>query len=140
MSKLPQIRLSWRSALGAIALAAGTIGAIASPALAELEPKAESFQLVQILRRVNSPTPLNLRPRTHIPLPTRSRSSYHRYSDYDSRYRGAYGRHDRHDRYGYSHRDKDYRRDRRRRGSGGTVIIINPSNSSRHGSYIRLGK
>lgn len=146
MSKQRQTKLNWKSVLGAIALVVGS-GAIAFPAQATPDWETESFKLAQVRSRVNPPTPLNLRPRTHTPLPTTrgSRGYYHR-SGYGSRSRRLYGGYNRHDSdYGYRH-DRDYRRDRHQRDKGGTVIIINPANSrssnhrgyNRQGSYIRI--
>lgn len=94
----------------------------------------DNFQLAQIRGRgrINAPTPLNLRPRTHIPLPAR-RS--HRRSDYYGHpYGGSRRDHrqyrdaDDHSRYNHDHHTH-HRRNRSRRNP---VIIINPANSSRH--------
>ena len=139
MRQQRQIKLHCQSLLGAFALVVGIGGAIATPALATPDLEATSFKLAnfklaQASSRVNSPTPLNLRPRTHIPLPTnRSSRDYYRHSGYGRGSRGAYGRFKRHERYDYGYRhDRDYHRDRR--GTGETVIIINPA-SSRHSNY-----
>ncbi|MEM6613249.1 MAG: hypothetical protein AAF652_13535 [Cyanobacteria bacterium P01_C01_bin.72] len=122
MSQQRQVKLHCQSLLGTIALIVVTGSAIAAPALANPDLEPTNFKLAQVRSRVHSPTPLNLRPRTHIPLPTQRGSR-----DY------------------YRHH-RDYRRSRRRRGTGGTVIIINPANSrhsnygnyNRQGSYIRI--
>ena len=133
---------NWKSTLSAIAFTAGTFGiGISSPAEA-IPANRGGFKLAQVgvRSRINSPTPLNLRPQTHIPLPTNSRSYRHRDG-------GGYSRNPRHDDYGYGHyhhgngHHHSHHRSKSRR--GGTVIIINPSNSSysnhrSRGSYIRI--
>lgn len=129
MSKKHQ-KFNWQTALGAVAIALGTLGTIESPVIAFPEQTEDGFKLAQVgvRSRINAPTPLNLRPRTHIPLP-RSNSHRYRYPKYRddygrNRYRYGHGRyHDRH----YGHR-----RDRHHRG---TVIIINPSNYNSHSNY-----
>ena len=135
-----KFKLNWQSALGAIAITAGVLGIGESPA--QSMPIAEdSWQVAQVgvRSRINSPTPLNLRPQTHIPLPTNSRSS-----DYyqPSRYRGGYSRHDEYG-YGHHHDHHHHRGHHRRRRNRGPVIIINPatssySNYSSQDSYIRI--
>jgi len=137
MNEQNRIKFNWQSALSAmptasfaIALAVG-VCAISDPA--QSMPEAEdSWQVAQVgvRSRINSPTPLNLRPQTHIPLPTNSRSSdYYRHSGY----RGDYYRHDE---YGYGHHHHHHhghhRGDRRNRGP---VIIINPASSSSYSNY-----
>jgi len=95
-----------------------------------------SFQLAQVgvSSPNNAPIPLNLRPRTHIPLPTSSHSSDDDYySEYDSGYNSGYddGYKDAYE-YG-DHRDRRRHRDRDRHRKD-TVIIINPARST-HESY-----
>ena len=133
--------LHWKSALSAIAL---TVGAFGIGSSAEAFPTARnSFKLAQVgvRSRINPPTPLNLRPQTHIPLPTNSRSSDRHYN---SGYGGYHGGYPRHDEYGHGHH---HHRDRHRgkRRNRGPVIIINPANSSysnysNKGSYIRINR
>lgn len=73
----------------------------------------------------NAPIPLNLRPRTHIPLPTDSRS---RDDDYHSGYDHGYDRGYEDGYYRGEHRDRHrHRKD--------TVIIINPATSSTYENY-----
>ncbi|MEM8827896.1 MAG: hypothetical protein AAGE96_00895 [Cyanobacteria bacterium P01_G01_bin.19] len=113
-----QPSLSLPKALVTLAIGMSTLCLFNKPA--EALPRLKGFSIAQVgvrgvRSRINSPTPLNLRPRTHIPLP---RSNYsHRYNRHHRGYykQGHYNRH---------HRRKN--RDR------GTVIIINPSN---HRSY-----
>lgn len=118
-----------------IAIFLGILGITESPAIAFSDRAKDSFELAQVGvgSRINPPTPLNLRPRTHIPLPP-SRYNHYEYPGY----RNDYQR----DRYGYGHyryrdRHHSHRRDRR-----GTVIIINPSydSYSNYDSYIRVIK
>lgn len=123
---------------GTIAIFLGILGITESPAIAFPDRAEDSFELAQVGvgSRINPPTPLNLRPRTHIPLPP-SRYNHYEYPGYRDDYqRDRY-------RYGYEdYRDRHHghRRDRK---SGGTVIIINPSNYnsySNYDSYIRVIK
>ena len=121
---------------GTIAIFLGILGITESPAIAFLDRAEDSFKLAQVGvgSRINAPTPLNLRPRTHIPLPP-SRYNHYEYSNYRDYHRP--------DRYRYGHeryRDRHHSH-RRERKSGETVIIINPSynNSySKYDSYIRI--
>lgn len=122
---------------GTIAIFLGILGITESPAIAFPDRAEDSYELAQVGvgSRINAPTPLNLRPRTHIPLPP-SRYNHYEYPQYRDVYRSPRYRYDR-DRY----RDRHYthRRDR----TGVTVIIINPSynNSySNYDSYIRIIK
>jgi hypothetical protein len=123
MSGQKQTRYNWRLALSAIALLAGAICFFESPAEAVPKVTKDSFKLAQVgvSSQVNAPIPLNLRPRTHIPLPTNSRSS-----DYDSSY----------DEYGYPHERDRYHHHHRGNQNNGTVIIINPANHFNYKSYI----
>lgn len=122
-------RYGWQLALSAIALA-GIVSIPKSPA--EAAPKvAQDLKLAQvgITSQINAPIPLNLRPRTHIPLPTNSRSSdYERYSRYNS---GSWN----YDPNGYYHDHEHYHNYNRGNHRGGTVIIINPPSNSRYKSY-----
>ena len=125
--------LDWRSL--AIAISLGIFSIAQSPARAIPASNQSSFKIAQVgvRSRINRPTPLNLRPRTHIPLPTvNDRSgSYYRYPKYRDRHYDRY-------RYGHDHYHPHRRRDRYRNRSG-TVIIINPANSySNYDSYIRI--
>jgi len=142
----PSLNLgNWRSMVGAFAISLGAFGMIESPVDASPNQLQDSFKLAQvgIRSRTNAPTPLNLTPRTHIPLPT-SRHNRHRQSSdyYENRgHRGFHRGHRqyrgsrRHDRYDHHHHDHHphQRRNHSRRDS---VIIINPSNSnSNHSNY-----
>ena len=130
--------------LGILALGLGTVGTVESRAIASPDLDRESWEIAQVgvYSRVKGPTPLNLTPRTHIPLPTtsrsrryrsnrhrvyygtyRSRSSsphYRRYRDYDRyKHRSEYYR----DRYEYNrhrHYDKNYGNKKR----GSTITIF----------------
>ncbi len=122
MGKQYRNKFHWRSLLGALAISLGAFSIIESPP-AQATPKLiqGSFEIAQVGVRsqINGPTPLNLRPRTHIPLPE---SRYDRRGDYgDREYR------DYKSEYGHDHYHRSRRSDRHRRGP---VIIINPSNYS----------
>jgi hypothetical protein len=121
----------------AIALLAGALFMLESPAQAVPEVTKNSFQLAQVgmSRPNNAPIPLNIRPRTHIPLPTDSRGNdddYH--SGYDDGYDHGYddGYYRNHDR--GEHRDYPSGRLRHRHGKD-TVIIINPAANSTYKRY-----
>ncbi|MEY2830924.1 MAG: hypothetical protein RLZZ574_182 [Cyanobacteriota bacterium] len=117
-------KFDWRSVLGAIALFTGTVSILGTPAQATPEAAKDSFKLAQVgvTSQINAPIPLNLRPRTHIPLPTNSRSSdYDRYSRYDE--------------YGYGHEHEHHRDRHHSNDRSDTVIIINPANHSNYSSY-----
>ena len=125
--------LNWRSALGSLAISLGIFSVAQSPARA-IPTNSHSCKLAQVgvRSRVNGPTPLNLRPRTHIPQPTVNGryGSYYRHPNRDRHY-------DRHE-YGHDHYHTHRRQSRRRKG---TVIIINPysySEYSNHNGYIRV--
>ncbi len=132
MNKQHQKKINWQLALGAIAIAGSTFGISLSPAQAAPKLIKGSFELAQVGIRShnNAPVPLNLRPRTHIPLPT-SRSSQDYYG-----YPGSRG--DRHDEYGYrygyghDHHHDHHRSDRQ---NNGTIIIISPATSSSYSDY-----
>ncbi|MGL5835434.1 MAG: hypothetical protein ACRC1Z_19725 [Waterburya sp.] len=137
---------NWRLVWGAIALlagaSAGIVGILESSAQAApaIKPaialeftrnnfknslKHDSLKVAQvgINSPSNAPIPLNLRPRTHIPLPTDSRSrDYDYYSGYDHGYDRGYD-------------DGYYRGKHRDRHRKDTVIIINPATSSTYESY-----
>jgi hypothetical protein len=110
----------------ALALLAGALCLLESPVQAAPEVIKDSFQLAQvgIKSQTDAPIPLNIRPRTHIPLPADSGSSdddYH--SGYDDGYEQGYDD-------GYNDSvDYGYRRDRDRQEKN-TVIIINPARST----------
>lgn len=128
---------SWgQNALTASIISLGIAGAVELPTEAGVWQTQSSLKLAQVSDRsqIAPPTPLNLRPRTHIPLPTNSRSrDYYGYP----RYRGSY-RHDKYRSHHHHHRHHTYDRDRRR---GGKVIIINPAESySNSNHYIRIIK
>jgi hypothetical protein len=138
MNKQYQKKVNWQSALGAIAIAGSTFGIRLSPAQAAPKLIKSSFELAQVGIRSsnNAPVPLNLRPRTHIPLPTSSSSQ-----DYYG-YPGSRDREYRHDEYGYDH-DQHHDHHRSDRQNNGTIIIINPATSSysdysNQSGYIRV--
>jgi hypothetical protein len=121
---------SWK-AIGTLAIFLGMFGALESPAWAIPVKNQNSFELAQVgvRSRLDGPTPLNLRPRTDIPLP---RSSYYGYPRSRNYHRDEY-------KYGHEHYHTHHRRrDSHRRGP---VIIINPNNYfeySNYDSYIRV--
>ena len=114
----------------------GTVGYTNTAATAA--PIENNLQLAQVGVRsgITPPTPLNLRPRSHTPLPQSNYSHYP--SRYDRRY-GNYRRHDPHygDRhyYRHSHRHTHHNRHRNR----GKVIIISPGNHSGFSNYSNNG-
>lgn len=115
---------NWGNALGALIVATG---AIASGLPARANDAVAGWQLAQVSSYGNSPTPLNLRPRVHIPLPS-SRSS-----DYYPRYRRSQDHYDHYDDHHDHHRydDYGYRRSRRDRDR---VIIVKPGQLRDYGS------
>ena len=119
--------IDWRSL--AIAISLGIFSVAQTPARAIPVSGQSSFDLSQvgIGSRINRPTPLNLRPRTHIPLPTvNGRSnSYYRYPEYRDRHYDGYE-------YGHDHYHTHRRQNRHRKG---TVIIINPDSYSGYSNY-----
>ena len=124
MSEQYQNPFIWR-AIGTLAIFIGMFGAVKSPDQAIPVKTQNSFELAQVgvRSRIDGPTPLNLRPRTHIPLPRGSYYGYPRYSNY---HRDGY-------KYGHEHYHTHHRRrDRHRRGP---VIIINPNNYSEYSNY-----
>ena len=115
----------WRSL--AIAISLGIFSIAQTPARAIPASERSSLKLAQVgvRSRINRPTPLNLRPRTHIPLPTvNGRSGYYRYPNRDRYYNGY--------EYGHDHYHTHRHRHRHRRGP---VIIINPSSYSEYSNY-----
>ena len=141
MPKQHQNKFGWQSALGAIAISLSTFGIRSSPVQAAPKPIKDSFKLAQVgvRSRINPPTPLNLRPRTHIPLPTHSRSQdYYGYPGYRDSYRGSHGGSYRNDRYGSGHDHHHHHHHHHHRGNRrnrGPVIIINPATSSSYSNY-----
>lgn len=122
--------VDWRSILGILAISLGIFSVTESPARA-IPTKSQNFKLAQVGvgSRINRPTPLNLRPRTHIPLPTVRDSRSDRY------YRSRENRHRHYDGYEYGHDHYHTHRRRKPRRQGGPVIIINPSNYSEYSNY-----
>ncbi|MCC0178252.1 hypothetical protein I4641_14825 [Waterburya agarophytonicola K14] len=123
-----QSKFNWRNTFGALAVGLVSLGCLDTFATAA--PIPENFEIAQvgIRSRVQSPVPLNLKPRFHTPLP---RSNYSNYRHHD------YGR----DNYHHPHHSRNSRnRDR------GKVIIISPGgiygshrNESDRGSYYNRG-
>ena len=139
MNREQQVKLNWKSILGAIAATAALgIGSSSVQASPEAELRqTESFEIAQIRfrSRISSPTPLNMRPRTHIPSPTTGSDYYDYHHD---RYYRQYRGHNRYDRHGYGHHhdyDRRHGRHRGRNGRRGTVIIINPGSSNTYSNY-----
>lgn len=130
-------RFDWRQVLSVLALGIGVIGIINAPATAAAIQEEDNIKVAQvgIRSRINAPTPLNLRPRTHIPLPSRSYRRYDRGYGY-YRHHDHSGHHHHRDRYDRHYRHNTYRRRRSNRGK----IIINPGSLSDYGSrnYIRI--
>lgn len=124
MSEQSWVKFDWGSVLGAIALLTGAVCILGTPAEA-VPAGTKDFKIAQVgvTSQVNAPIPLNLRPRTHIPLPTNSRSS-----DYESRFRYN-------DHYGYGDEYEHHRHHHRGNKKGDTIIIINPANHSNYSSY-----
>lgn len=126
-----KVKLSWLKTLSPIALVLGGFWMTELPAAAipNIEISQNNLYLAQVgvRSRIVPPTPLNLSPRYHIPLP----QSNYRHRDY--------GYDNYHDDYHHHHR---YRRNGRRHSRNkGSVIIINPATEqhrSTSGSYIRI--
>ncbi|MBE9045409.1 hypothetical protein IQ255_13545 [Pleurocapsales cyanobacterium LEGE 10410] len=134
MNKQHQTKFHWQKALGVLAVAMSIIG-VAEPAMTTPAQSQDSFQLAQVgvRSRVVGPTPLNIRPRTHIPLPA---SNYHRSGYYRYPGRRNYIKYKHYNRYG-----RDRYHSHRRRNRGGVNVIINvPARRSyyRSGSYFRI--
>ncbi|MEM8677639.1 MAG: hypothetical protein AAGF83_27835 [Cyanobacteria bacterium P01_G01_bin.67] len=134
MNNQAQVKISWRAALGALTLTWGAFSIMEAPAKAS-EPEDLVIAQVGVRSRVTSPTPLNLRPRTHTPLPTReysqkydyygnpiyenSRRGHRRFRRSSRRrrgfgHRGRFGRHGGFG--GFGHGDRHHRRSNRFRG------------------------
>ena len=121
---------NWRNTLGALAIGIGAITCMDTPATAT--PIQNSLKLAQVgvRSRITPPTPLNLRPRVHIPLP---QSNYSRYNY--PKYNSGYNHHHRSDRYyrnGHHHHHEHTHDHHHRRGK---VIIISPSNHNGISNY-----
>jgi len=134
MNKKNIAKLIYRNALGALTIGVGAIAVMDTPATAA--PIEADFRLAQVgvHSRVSSPTPLNLRPRTHTPLP---QSNYSRHPSHNRQYNRGYSHSDRYE-YESHPRNRRHREhsNRRRRGNQGRVIIISPGGSYRsRGSY-----
>ena len=118
-------QLNWRN-ICALAIGLGAIICIDTPATAT--PVKHHLQLAQVgvRSRVTPPTPLNLRPRVHTPLPQSNYSHYPRYSypKYNTGY-GNYCSGDCH------HHHTHHNRHRRQ----GKVIIISPGNYNSVSNY-----
>lgn len=124
MASTHQTKHPWLQVVSPIVLILGGIGSAELPATAmpKIESLSNNLYLAQVgvRSRVVPPTPLNLRPRFHIPLP---QSNYHRrfYGDRDYHHHHKYGR--------------------RRSGSRRPIIIINPAveeHRSTNQRYIRI--
>ena len=134
-------QLNWRHALSAFAIGLGAIAYTELPTTAY--PIKNRLQLGGDVRsRVTPPTPLNLRPRVHTPLPQSNYSRYPRHSYPRSKnpYNGNYPQsHHHYEDYHHHHEHTHHNRSRRR----GKVIIINPGNysgtsNSTNGNLIRV--
>ena len=127
MEEKSQGQFNWHPALSALAMVIGVIGTIDTPATAAAIKVEDSIKVAQvgIRSRINSPTPLNLRPRTHIPLPRRSYRRHYNHHHYHHHHHDndSYDRHYQHNTY------------RKRRSHKDKVIIINPGNLSDYGRY-----
>ena len=133
MAGAHQTKHGWLKIVSPIVFTLAGLGITELPATAM--PKIESFSnelylaQVGVRSRVVPPTPLNLKPRYHIPLPA-SNYNYHRrtYDDRDNYYYR-----DRHHHHKYSRRGSRSRRP--------VIIIINPA-AEQHRStsqkYIRV--
>lgn len=139
MASKHKLKLIWLKALSSVALVLGGFWSTGLPATAmpNIDSLENDIYLTQVgvsrgvQSRVVPPTPLNLTPRYHIPLPQsnyyRDRGRYYDYYDHND-----YDR-DRH------HHHHDY--DRRRSRSRSPIIIINPAveqHRSTNQKYIRI--
>ena len=96
-----QTKFYWQKILGIFAIVSAA-STISTAAIANPHNSTELYLAqVGVRSRINSPTPINLRPRHHIPLPSSNRSS---------RYNRRYNQHRD---YRYSEYNDDYYRDRR---------------------------
>lgn len=134
MSKQGQKRFSWQKALSILAIGLGTAGAMESAAIANPIRGRDNLKLAQVgvRSRINAPTPLNLTPRTHIPLPTTRYNRHHNYYENDGyrssdrgyrHYRG-YRDYDLYDKYGYDRDRYEHRHNHRRNHQRGAKITI----------------
>lgn len=143
MASKQKTKLGWLKALSPIVFTLGGVLAAELPAAAI--PNLDSINISQnglhlaqvgVRSRIVPPTPLNLTPRYHIPLP----QSNYRYRSRGYRRDRHYG-YDRYDDYHHHHRHSRY--SRRRSKNKSPVIIINPATEqhrSTTGSYIRIIK
>ena len=126
MPKNNQLKLNWQLVISTLAMAGlGTISAISSPAVAV--PLNHELKLTQstVKSSITLPVPLNLRPRTHIPLPL---SNYSHYSN--TRY------------YHYRRSPKVRHHNYKRYHNRKKIIIITPRNQrslSNYGNYKYFG-
>ena len=124
---------NWRSGLSSLIISLGIFSVAKSPAEAMPAQTSSSLELAQVGVRssINRPTPLNLRPRTHIPLPAVNGryGSYYRHPGYRDRH---------YDRSGYGHDHYHTHRRRKHRHRRGPVIIINPADSYSTYDYIHI--
>ena len=102
MASIHQTKHGWLQVVSPIVFTLTGLGITELPVTAM--PKINNLAQVGVRSRVVSPTPLNLQPKFHIPLP---QSNYHRRSRRDRDYHHRYGK----------------RRSRSRR----AIIIINPA-------------
>ena len=114
MGKSNQTKYYWQRVLGIFAIISA-VNTIPSEAIANPYNSTELYLAqVGVRSRINSPTPINLRPRHHIPLPSSSRSSrynrrYNRYRDrHYSNYGDEYYRNRRSNRRDYCHHHSNY--------------------------------
>lgn len=129
MDKPSQKRFDWQKALKILAIALGTATIVESPGIAIAVETTDSFKIAQVgvRSRITPPTPLNITPRIHIPLPA---SRYNRHQNYYGfpRSRGSYNR----------WRSRNYRQDRRYDRYNGSGYDDHPRQSRR--GYRKRGK
>jgi hypothetical protein len=122
----------WFKASNLLKISIGTSTILGLTAIVNPDVATAQYYPNGVRSRVIPPTPLNISPRTHIPLPQSNRS---RYRDYD-----------RYDRYGYDRYDRsedcdrdDYRRSRYKRDNRRNILIY-PSGDRypTRGGYIRI--
>lgn len=144
MNQKNPFKLDWQNILSSVVIGLGTVGITSIPATAvPLETEIRLSQ-VGVHGGVTTPTPLNLRPRIHIPAP---RSNYHRHRN---RHYGRYRRDCSY--YGNCRHTPHIRSHRKKRRNSTTIIIINSDNdlrydndhrsydNHRHNRYIRIIK
>jgi hypothetical protein len=122
----------WLKAGNLLKISLGTSTILGLTAIVNPDMATAQYYPDGVRSRVIPPTPLNITPRTHIPLPQSNRS---RYRDYD--------RYDRYDRYGYDRYedcDRDYYRRSRYRQNDRRTIFIYPSGDRypTRGGYIQI--